>query len=145
MRRITTVMTVAALAAALGACANDQTNFLTTAALSPAVAPSAAVTPTAESNSYPVDPSCAPLAAKIDKLRGDQSVTKLEQASTGKTKTVAIKRQSLATQTELNKANFEFQSKCMGPGQRPVTAQTSPATSAPTTVAAATAAKARKP
>ncbi len=145
MRRTVIVITIAALAAALGACANDPTNFLTTAAVTPAAAPAAAVKPVTQPNSYAVDPSCAPLAAKIDKLRGDQSVAKLEKASTGKTKTVAIKRQSLAVQAELNKANFEFQSKCMGPGQRPTTAQVAPAAATATTVAAATPAKPRKP
>ncbi|MEZ5842190.1 MAG: hypothetical protein R3D27_00465 [Hyphomicrobiaceae bacterium] len=139
MRRTFTVLTVAALGAALGACANDSTNFLTTSAVTP---PPAAVTkPIAEPAAVPVDPSCAPLAARIDQLRQDQAVANLEKASLGKTRTVAVKRKSLAQQAELNKANFEFQSKCMGPGKRtaPVQAQAAK----PATVAAA--APARKP
>ena len=117
MRRKFKIWTVVALAAALGACANDNTgNFLTTAALLPS--PTPAPQPIPEPSAYTVDPSCAPLATRIEQLRQDQSVAGLEKASTGKTRSVSVKRASLAHQAELNKANFEFQAKCMGPQPR---------------------------
>lgn len=134
MRRISIAMTVAALAGALGACANSP-NGLTTSAVTPAAVEAK---PIADRTAVRIDPACGPLAVRIDELRKDVAVQNLEKASAGKTKTVAVKRKSLAQQAELNKANFEFQSKCMGPGQRATTAQAAPvvATAAPAVAAA---------
>ncbi|MDX2259054.1 MAG: hypothetical protein NW205_09085 [Hyphomicrobiaceae bacterium] len=90
------------LAAALaGGCANDGSLALTTGSLSS----TAAETPR-------VDPACVALMARIEELRKEGTPARLQEVATGKTKTVSVKRESLARMTDLDKANAEFQSKC---------------------------------
>jgi len=101
MRAITIIGTICT-ALALGACANDTlvgglAPQATTAALPPKPA---------------VDPACATLAARIDGLRKDGVVDRVEAAAKGKGSTVKVKRDSLAQIAELEKANLEFQAKC---------------------------------
>jgi hypothetical protein len=101
MRAITVIGTICATLA-LGACANDTlvgglAPQPTTAALPPKPA---------------VDPACATLAARIDGLRKDGVVERVEAAAKGKGSTVKVKRDSLAQIAELEKANLEFQAKC---------------------------------
>jgi len=101
MRAITVIGTICA-ALALGACANDTlvgglAPQPTTAALPPKPA---------------VDPACATLAARIDGLRKDGVVDRVEAAAKGKGSTVKVKRESLTQIAELEKANLEFQAKC---------------------------------
>lgn len=94
-----------------------------------------------------VDPVCVSLAAQIDSLRQDGTVEGLEKAATGKTAKVSVKREALAKQAELNKANTEFQMKCGPAIPRAQTAQALPPSNAtaPTTAAKAPAAPAAKP
>ncbi len=97
------------MAAALAGCANDQPLFgsdlLTTSSITPAV--QAAPPPTPR-----VDPACVALQAKIDGLRQEGTPERVAKVATGKTKTVSIKRASLAKVAELDGANQEFQAKC---------------------------------
>lgn len=90
----------AAVGLLLSGCANDGT--LTTAAITPKPAQTAAA----------ADPACSALSAQISTLRGEGTVDRLEKAASGKGKTVQVKRDALAKQAELNKANADFQAKC---------------------------------
>lgn len=93
-------------------CAND--GALSTAAIS-----SNKVATTAPK----VDPVCVSLTAQIDSLRQEGSVDRLEKAASGKGAKVSVKRESLAKQAELNKANADFQAKCAPVIPRGQTAQ----------------------
>jgi hypothetical protein len=73
-----------------------------------------------------VDPSCAPLAARIEALRREGVTDRIEKASVGKTANVSVKRASLAQVAELDKANAEFQARCSTLGPRPMQAQLAP-------------------
>jgi mRNA-degrading endonuclease toxin of MazEF toxin-antitoxin module len=117
------VLTCAALAAG---CA-DGNNFLSTASVAPAATKVAAAPK--------VDPACVALAGQIDTLRKDAGVERLEKAATGKGANVQVKRATLAKQTELNKANSEFQSKCGPAIPMQQSAQAAPQTSAMSTSA----------
>lgn len=98
-----------------------------------------------------VDTACAPLAQKIDELRREGSVDRVEQAAAGKGATVQVKRESLVKVAELNKAHAEFQSKCStfrpAPGQAKAVTLTPGAaeTAAVTKTAAAATGAARAP
>jgi hypothetical protein len=59
-----------------------------------------------------IDPVCLALTTKIDALRQEGITERIEKASTGKTSSVSVKRESLAKMAELDKANAEFQAKC---------------------------------
>jgi hypothetical protein len=125
-----TKLTAAALATlSLAACADGSTGLLSTASLG-TTAPVAAAAPQP-------DQACVALTARIDALRREGVVERVEKASTGKSKTVNVKRESLAKVTELDKANAEFQAKCALPL---TTASVRPAASA-TQAALATAAQ----
>ena len=102
MRAITVTCTICA-ALALGACANDTL----LGGLTPAAQPTAALPAKAA-----IDPACATLATRIDDLRKDGVVDRVEAAAKGKGKTVKVKRESLGQIAELEKANLEFQAKC---------------------------------
>lgn len=60
----------------------------------------------------PVDPACNALAARIDALRKEGVVERVEAASKGKGSSVSVKRASLGQIAELEKVNAEFQAKC---------------------------------
>jgi hypothetical protein len=111
----------------LAACSSDGSllgTSLTTASITPAPAAKAQAT------AAKLDPLCISLVARIDALRKDGITGRVEKASVGKTKTVAVKRASLAQIAELDKANAEFQARCSAPGLRPpMQAQLSPAAS----------------
>ena len=117
-------VTVAALAAALGGCSSDGGTFgssLTTSSVE--AAKPAAVR---------LDPACVALTAKIDTLRKDGVTERVEKASTGKTTTVSVKRESLAKMTELDRANADYQTKCSAPGlARPMTVAPAAAAAVP--------------
>jgi hypothetical protein len=103
-----TKITAAALATlSLAACADGSTGLLSTASLG-TTAPGAAAAPKP-------DPACVALTARIDALRREGVVERVEKASTGKSKTVNVKRETLTKVTELDKANAEFQAKCALP------------------------------
>jgi hypothetical protein len=122
-------LTAAALSAlSLAACADGSTGLLSTASLgTPAPVAAAAPQP---------DAACVALTARIDTLRREGVVERVEKASAGKTKTVTVKRESLAKITELDKANAEFQAKCALPL---TTASVRPAPTAAATAVQATA------
>lgn len=103
-RVIATAALLAAAALAAG-CSTDGGmlgNSLTTAS----------VDQSAAGKAPKVDPACLALMSKIDTLRKDGVTERVEKASTGKSATVSVKRESLAKMTELDKANAEFQAKC---------------------------------
>lgn len=140
MRAFTLIGTICT-ALALGACANDTligglSPQPTTAALPPKPA---------------ADPACATLAARIDALRKDGVVDRVEAAAKGKGSTVKVKRESLAQVAELEKANLEFQGKCStvpraaapAPAKAAAIAPTSEEAKADALVAKATAESAR--
>lgn len=85
---------------ALAGCASDGTSMLTTASVEP------------KKPAPVVDQACLQLQNRIAVLRAEGTVGRVEQAAVGKTKTVNIKRESLAKVAELNKANAEFQLRC---------------------------------
>jgi hypothetical protein len=105
--RITKLAAAAMATLTLAACADGSTGLLSTASLG-TTAPVAAAAPQP-------DPACVALTARIDTLRKDGVVERVEKASSGKSKTVSVKRDSLAKMTELDKANAEFQAKCALP------------------------------
>lgn len=109
MKRNITKMTAAALATlSLAACADGSTGLLSTASLN-------TTTPVVAAAAPKTDPACVALTARIDALRKDGVVERVEKASTGKSKTVSVKRDSLAKMAELDKSNAEFQAKCALP------------------------------
>lgn len=97
-------------------CAND--GALSTAAIAPDKPAATAAK---------VDPACVSLASQIDTLRQDGAADRLEKASTGKGAKVSVRRDTLAKQVELNKANADFQAKCAPSIPRAQTAQAAPA------------------
>lgn len=95
--RGTTALFVLA-AALLAGCAGDG---------GPAIGTTASITEPAK-----VDPACVSLAAQIDQLSKEGTPDRLAQASSGKTATVPVKREALAKQAQLNKANADFRTRC---------------------------------
>lgn len=122
LERLAVITAVALLAAG---CANDGT--LNTSAID---------------NSKPgaktaaIDPACQALANQIATLRSEGTPERLEKAAAGKGDTVKVKRDALAKQTELNKANADFQAKC-GPKITGVQAAPAPAVPPPASTPAA--------
>lgn len=80
-----------------------------------------------------VNPACVELGSRIDSLRKEGTIGRLEKAADGKSSSVQVKRSALAKQAELNKAYAEYQDKCSTLMPR---AQTAANTIAPTQVAA---------
>lgn len=118
---------------ALGACASND-SFL---GLADQPAPTAAL-PAKPA----VDPACSGLAARIDALRKEGVVERVEAAAKGKSTNVSVKRASLSQIAELEKANADFQAKC---STLPRTAAVAPVQpSAPTAAAAPAKAAATK-
>lgn len=97
-----------ASALAVGACA-DGNGLLTTAAVSPGVADKSAAEAAAARQQAT---ACASLATRIDQLKGDGTVERLETAANGKSSTVRVKRDALARQAELNKAYGDYRASC---------------------------------
>ncbi len=139
--RIAKIALAAAAALTAAACADGSTG-LSTSALAPG-ANTATVNTAAKT-----DPACIALTARIDALRKEGVVERVEKAAAGKTKTVSVKRESLVKLAELDKANAEFQAKCAlplttaarpaAPAAAPV-ATAAPAATVPAKTAAATA------
>lgn len=136
MNRISAIAALSVTSAwLLGGCADSNLPGLTTSAVTPAATQTAAPK---------VDPACVALTAKIDALRKDGVTERIEKvAAGGKSKTVQVKRDSLAKITELDKANAEFQQKCSTITPRPAqSAAIAPAAQvAPAQAAAPAAAK----
>ncbi len=126
-----TILTTALL---FGGCAADGSLIgtnLTTSSTTPAK-------PIAEAPK--IDPACIQLTARIDAIRKDGIVDRVEKVSTGKSKTVSVYRSSLAKMAELDRANAEFQAKCSTWPNK--TAAVAPAKAAAAPAAAKTAAPA---
>ncbi len=119
LRAISITLTVGA-ALSLAACAND------TLIGSGATSATAALPPKPA-----VDPACATLASRIDALRRDGVVDRVEAAAKGKGTTVSVKRASMGQIAELEKANADFQAKCSTVPRAPVSAA-APGSVAPT-------------
>jgi hypothetical protein len=132
---ISKLITAAALAGLVAGCSSDggiMGSSLTTSSVDNTKV-AAAAAPKA-------DPACLGLTAKIDALRKDGVTERVEKASSGKTTTVSVKRESLAKMTELDKANADYQAKCSAAGlAKPMAV--APAAAAAVPVAAAPAAK----
>lgn len=136
--RLVRLAAIALMTGVLGACADSGLlgSSLTTASVDPAAQSKAAAAK--------VDPACVQLTARIDALRKEGFVERVEKASSGKSATVQVKRASLAKMTELEKANAEFQARCStlpGPSQQAM----APAAAAPAAAAQKTVAAAAKP
>lgn len=134
-----TTLAVAAIGL-LSGCAAD-TAGITTSAVDPKTGVAAA--------SAKIDPACVTLMSQIDSLRKEGVADRMEKAATsGKSASVTVKRNSLAKMTELDKANTEFQAKCSTISPKPAAAQaaaapvSNTATAAAPNVAGSTAAKA---
>lgn len=119
---------------ALGGCAADGSSLLTTGSLASNETKVAA-------KSERISPECMTLMAKIQELRQEGTPDRVEKISTGKSRTVNIKRSALAKLTELDNANAEFQMKCskMAPAAAATTAAATPKPAASTTAPAAAA------
>ncbi len=126
MRAFTVTLTIGAVLT-LTACANDTMLGLTE---SPLPATTAALPPKPA-----VDPACNTLAARIDALRKEGVVDRVEAAAKGKGSTVSVKRASLGQIAELEKANAEFQARCSTVPR--AAAAPAPVTPAPQQVASA--------
>lgn len=101
--RLSSLALTAAAAVTVSACADGSTGLLSTSAITPASATQAAK----------MDPACVALSARIDTLRKEGVVERVEKvSSTGTSKSVTVKRESLTKLTELDRANAEFQQKC---------------------------------
>jgi hypothetical protein len=130
------LLPVVATALLLGACAGDTGGlFQTSSVTAPLVA--------AEAPKSRVSSECLSLAGQIDGLRKEGTIERLEKVSTGKGDNVQVKRTALAKQTELNKANADFQAKC-GP-RIPASTQAAAPTAPMATVASAATAAAPAP
>lgn len=128
---------IAALAAALVCGCADGGIGLTTASTSPDTSTAA----------LRADPMCSSLANQIEALRSDGTIGRLEKAAVGKSENVRIKRDALLKQTELNKANADFQARCGPkiPKQAAASSTTTPSAAPKTVAAAASASASEKP
>lgn len=103
------------IAVALAGCANDPNSSLITSSV-------AKPKPT----KVAVDPACTALATMINSARqeGTPARVRAVAASNNKSRTVNIKRASLAKVAELDKLNAEYQMKCSKyPGLQTASAQ----------------------
>lgn len=89
------------LVTALAGCAGDNAGLLTTATV-PKTKPAA----------VKADPRCVTLLSKIEALKTEGTVAKVEKAAEGKTRSVMVKRAALSKVAELNKAYAEYQQYC---------------------------------
>ncbi|MGI9478459.1 MAG: hypothetical protein ACR2PI_17285 [Hyphomicrobiaceae bacterium] len=107
--RPTKILTFTSLVAALAlaGCANGSgPNLLTTSSVSKP-----------KPKKVVANPACTALAAQIKSVRLEGTPARVHAVATGKTRTVSIKRASLAKVAELDRLNAEFQMKCsMYPG-----------------------------
>ena len=128
MKSRTIALVIAATGLLAGGCANDNTALSTASVTAEKLA----------AQSQPkVDPVCMSLASQIDTLRKEGTVERLEKAAAGKSSSVQVKRTALAKQTELNKANADFQTRCGPALPKASSAQAAPAPAATVATAAA--------
>ncbi len=128
--RIFAVAGLAVVAVSAAGCADNQSllgsnsSNLTTSAVTPVAAK--------------VDPACSGLASQIDGLRREGFADKVDKATQKKAK-VTLTAAETAKVDQLNKANFEFQTKCSN-FKPAASAAVAPATAPAVTTASATAA-----
>ena len=58
------------------------------------------------------DPVCVALWSRIEEIHSEGTPGRIQKVAEGKTKTVVVKRSSLATMAKLAKLNQDFKSKC---------------------------------
>ena len=139
MLRVMTLTLTLGATLALGACANND-SFLSLG--QDTTPPSTAALPPKPA----VDPACNALAARIEALRQDGVVDRLEAAAAkGKGGSVSVKRASLSQVADLEKANAEFQAKCSTVPRAAQAASPVPAPQAAAQAPQKTAALATKP
>ncbi|MEM9030572.1 MAG: hypothetical protein AAGC70_19600 [Pseudomonadota bacterium] len=109
----------------LGGCASDGTNLLTTAS-----------TPKSEAKAI-VDPKCVTLLSRIEALKKEGTVARVEKAADGKTRSVMVKRSALSKVAELNQAYGDYQANCSKAGLTQTAKATKPAAAQPTQAATA--------
>jgi hypothetical protein len=124
------IIPVFASALLLGACASDGGLFQTSS-VTPVSDPVISAKPR-------VDPACVALSNQIEGLRKEGTIERLEKVAAGKGDNVQVKRTAIAKQTELNRANADFQIKC-GPRIPASTQAAAPSVPAVTVASAATA------
>ena len=120
----------------IAGCADGTNGLLSTAAITPGTSSAA--------TAGKFDPACVALSSRIDALRKDGVVERVEKAAAGTGKSVTVKRESLVKITELDKANSEFQRKCSVPLPASAAATVAPAAAKSTVGSAAPAAAAVK-
>lgn len=128
----------------MAGCSGGPTSGLMTSSL--AAPHTAAATPA-------VDPACSALSQQIAASREEGTPARVHAVATGKTKTVSVKRESLAKVAELNRLNAEFQTKCstlpvqqsaaLKPAEAPSAVQVTADAAATAQTASATIAKAK--
>ena len=96
-----TLATLSVASLLLAGCASDGQLGLTTASVAPPE-------PVAEK----LDPACIALNRQIAALREEGTASRLGEISKGKTPSVSVKRAALARVAELDRLNWEFQSRC---------------------------------
>lgn len=119
--RSTAIAALAVSAALLTGCADNQSLLGNSSNLT-----TSAVTPPPPK----ADPVCAALASQIDALRKEGIADKVEKATQKKTK-VSLTAAETAKADQLNKANFDFQSKCSTYKATPVASAAPAANAAP--------------
>lgn len=119
-RSATRAATLAA-AALLAGCASDGSGPFSTGSLASDNDKVAA----AKANA-----ACLDISSRIDALRKEGSIERLEKAADGKSTSVQVKRAALSKQAELNRAYAEYQQKCstLPPTQTASIASTAPST-----------------
>jgi hypothetical protein len=121
---------------AVSGCADGTNGLLSTAAITPGTA--------STTTAAKFDPACVALSSRIDALRKDGVVDRVEKAAAGTGKSVTVKRESLVKIAELDKANAEFQRKCSVPLPASAAVPVAPAAAKPTVSSAAPATTATK-
>ncbi len=58
------------------------------------------------------DPVCVALWARIEEIHKEGTPDRIRKVSEGKTKSVVVKRSSLATMAKLSRINQDFRAKC---------------------------------
>jgi hypothetical protein len=116
---------IAVAAVLAGGCANSGLDLST-----------ASVTTEKTVTAQKTDPVCVSLATQINALKGDGTIERLEKAASGKSAKVAVKREALQKQAELNKANADFQTRCGPTIPKQLAVQSPPAASPPPSQAA---------
>src|SRR6056297_2327621 len=103
--RLTRILLISSVAAtiALAGCAGNSGLGLTT---------SSVAKPKPQPKKMVADPTCVALTAEINAARSEGTPARVHAAAKGKTRSVRVKRASIAKVAELDRLNREFQAKC---------------------------------